>query len=98
MTKKELSDFEIDISGDESLFVISIVSRMIGIPVWTLRKIDEMGIVCPKRIGKKTRCYSQKQIKKLSYIFYLINEEGINLTGIKFILQQRKEGEMERTE
>jgi MerR family transcriptional regulator, heat shock protein HspR len=98
MTKKELSDFEIDISGDESLFVISIVSRMIGIPVWTLRKIDEMGIVCPKRIGKKTRCYSQKQIKKLSYIFYLINEEGINLSGIKFILQQRKEGDMERTE
>ncbi len=93
MKEKDLTDFEIEIDSSDFLFVISVVSRMIKIPVWTLRKIDDMGIVCPKRIGKKTRCYSQQQIRKLSYVSYLMNKEGINLSGVKFILEQRKGGE-----
>jgi len=89
MKNRKADDFQFDINPEEPLFIISVVSRMIDIPIWTLRKLDDLGVVCPKRIGKKTRCYSKVQIKKLSYVYYLMNEEGINISGIKFILEKK---------
>jgi MerR family transcriptional regulator/heat shock protein HspR len=79
--------FEVDIDPDAPLFIISVVSDMVDMPVWTIRKLDEMGIIKAERIGKKTRCYSKKQIKKLNYVHFLMEEKGINISGIKFILE-----------
>ena len=84
-------EFEINIDPEAPLFIISVVSEMVGIPVWTLRKLDEMGIVEPDRIGKKTRCYSKKQLKTLQYIHFLMEEKGVNISGIKIILELREE-------
>jgi len=78
--------FDLKINPDDPIFVISIVSEMVHIPVWTLRRLDEMGIVEAKRLGKKTRCYSKVQIEKLIYVQYLMEEKNINISGIKFIL------------
>ncbi len=83
--------FEFDINPDAPLFVISVASEMVGLPIWTLRKLDEMGIVRPKRIGKRTRCYSKVQIEKLSYVRYLINKKGVNINGVKMILRMEEE-------
>lgn len=80
--------FDIIISPDEPVYVISVVSRLVSIPVWTLRQIDKYGIVCPKRLGKKSRLYSLKDIKKLEYIHYLIDEKGVNLRGVKMIIEK----------
>lgn len=80
-------EFEIDINPDDPLYVISVVSEMVSIPIWTLRKLDEMEVVQPRRLGKKTRCYSQKQIKKLSYVYYLMQKKGVNISGVKVILE-----------
>jgi len=79
--------FPVDIDPQAPLFVISIVSEIVHIPIWTLRKLDRMGIVKPKRIGKKTRCYSHVQIKQLSYVYYLMEEKNVNISGIKMILE-----------
>ncbi len=79
--------FEVDINPDEPLFIISVVSEMIGVPIWTLRKLDDMGVVAPKRLGKKTRCYTKAQIQQLNYIHYLMDEKGVNISGIKVILE-----------
>jgi len=85
--KKPLPDeYNAKISPEDHLYIIGIVSEMVGIPIWTLRELDEMGIVEPKRLGKKTRCYSQVQIKKLCYVNYLMNEKNVNISGIKVIL------------
>lgn len=89
MNENHFEKFSFEINSHDPLFVISVVSKMVDIPIWTLRKLDDLGIVCPKRIGKKTRCYSKAQIKKLSYICYLMHEEGINISGVKFILEQK---------
>ena len=87
-TQKDLGEkFEVEINPEDPLFIISIVSQMVGIPIWTLRKLDEMGVVQPKRIGKKTRCYSKVQIQKLSYVHYLMEDKHVNISGIKVILQ-----------
>lgn len=80
-------EIEIHLRDDDPLFVISVVSELVGIPVWTLRKLDDMGVVTPRRLGKKTRCYSKKQIKKLTYVQYLLNVKNVNISGIKVILE-----------
>ncbi|MFA4984228.1 MAG: MerR family transcriptional regulator [Candidatus Omnitrophota bacterium] len=83
--------FDIYISPDEPVYVISVVSKLVSLPVWTLRQLDKKGVVCPKRAGRKSRLYSLKDVKKLEYVHYLMNEKGVNIHGVKIILQ--KEGE-----
>ena len=85
--KNTSSDFKVEINPEAPLFIISVVSGMVRIPIWTLRKLDEMGVVQPQRIGKKTRCYSKMQIQQLSYIHYLMEEKNVNISGIKVILE-----------
>jgi MerR family transcriptional regulator/heat shock protein HspR len=84
---KKLKQFEVDIDPDLPLFIISVVSEMVHIPIWTLRKLDEMDVVKPKRLGKKARCYSKKQVTQLNYVYHLMEEKGINISGIKMILE-----------
>ena len=85
--QNHIEKFEVKIDPKEPLFIISVVSELVDIPVWTLRKLDDLGVVQPKRIGKKTRCYSKIQIQQLNYVHYLMEEKHVNISGIKIILQ-----------
>lgn len=80
--------FDIQISPDEPVYVISVVSKLVDIPVWTLRQLDKKGVVCPKRIGKKSRLYSLKDMRRLERIHFLMIEKRVNISGIKVILEQ----------
>ena len=80
--------FDIQISQDEPVYVISVVSKLIDLPVWTLRQLDKAGVVCPKRIGKKSRLYSLKDLRRLEYIHYLMEEKRVNIHGIKIIIER----------
>ncbi len=90
---KEISKdhFDVKIHPEEPVYIITVVSHIVRIPVWTLRKLDELGVVKAKRIGKKTRCYSHKQIKILNYVHYLMEERHVNISGIKVILEMKIE-------
>ena len=83
--------FDIQISPDEPVYVISVVSRLIDLPLWTLRQLDKAGVVCPKRIGKKSRLYSLKDVKRLEYVHYLMEEKRVNIHGIKIIIEKEAE-------
>ncbi|MDD5669719.1 MAG: MerR family transcriptional regulator [Candidatus Omnitrophica bacterium] len=80
--------FDIIISPDEPVYVISVVSKLIDMPVWTLRKLDKAGVVCPKRVGKKSRLYSLRDVRRLEYIHYLMEEKHVNIGGIKIIIEK----------
>ena len=82
--------FDIQISQDEPVYVISVVSKLVDLPVWTLRQLDKEGIVKPKRIGKKHRFYSLKDIRRLEYVHYLMEEKGVNMHGIKIIIEKEE--------
>ncbi len=82
--------FDISISPDEPVYVISVVSRLVSIPVWTLRQLDKAGVVRPKRIGKKSRFYSLKDIKKLEYAHYLMEVKHVNLGGVRIIFEKEE--------
>lgn len=90
--EKQTSKFDFFLNPQEPLFVIGVVSHVVGLPVWTLRKLDEMDIVKPERMGVRTRCYSQKQVTTLTYIKYLMEERQVNISGIKVILEMEDEG------
>lgn len=77
----------VHIDPQEPVYVISAVSHIVHMPVWTLRILDREGIIKPKRKSKKTRFYCLKDIERLEYIHYLMEEKGINISGIKFILK-----------
>jgi len=83
--------FDIYISPDEPVYVISVVSKLVDLPIWTLRQLDKAGIVRPKRIGKKSRLYSLKDVKRLEYVHYLMQEKRVNIHGIKIILKTEEE-------
>ncbi len=83
--------FDIHISPDEPVYVISVASKLVDLPLWTLRQLDKAGVVCPKRVGKKSRLYSLKDIKRLEYVHYLMEEKRVNVSGIRIILEMGKE-------
>ncbi len=80
----------VHIDPEEPVYVISVVSHIVHMPVWTLRILDREGIIKPKRKGKKARFYCLKDIERLEYIHYLMEEKGINISGIKFILKAKE--------
>jgi MerR family transcriptional regulator/heat shock protein HspR len=84
---KGVQNFDVTIDPEAPLFIIGVTSSVVGMPIWTLRKLDTMGVVCPKRVGVRTRCYSQHQIKTLTYVKYLIEEKSVNISGVKVILE-----------
>lgn len=84
-------DIEFNLPIDQPLYIISIVSKLVDIPVWTLRELEKKGVVKPKRLGKKARLYSLKQVKKLEYVHYLMSEERVNISGIRYIFEMREE-------
>lgn len=89
--EKEISKFDFMVNPQEPLFVIGVVSHVVGIPIWTLRKLDDMDVVKPKRVGVRTRCYSQTQVKTLTYVKYLMEERQVNISGIKVILEMEEQ-------
>lgn len=86
MKEKSPKKFDLEINPEAPVYIIGVVSELLAIPVWTLRKLDDMGVVKPKRMGK-ARCYSKNQIKQLNYVQYLMTEKGVNISGIKVILE-----------
>lgn len=73
--------------SNEPVYVISVAAKLAGLPSWTLRVLDKEGIVCPQRTAKDRRLYSDCDIAKLSRVRYLSEERGVNMNGVKLILE-----------
>jgi len=87
MENETPKNYSVNIDPHTPVYIISVVSEIVSIPIWTLRKLDDMDVVKPARLGKKTRCYSQRQVEVLGYVHYLMEEKGVNISGIKMILK-----------
>ena len=83
MSEKELPHNPAD---DEAVYVISVASQLSGMHPQTLRQYDRMGLVSPGRSTGRGRRYSLRDIASLRNIQRLVGE-GINLAGIKRIIQ-----------
>ncbi|RAV34231.1 heat shock protein transcriptional repressor HspR [Corynebacterium heidelbergense] len=80
----------------EEVFVISVAAEITGMHAQTLRTYDRMGLVTPERTRGGGRRYSREDIEQLQEIQRLSHEEGVNLAGIKTIIElQNRVNELE---
>jgi len=82
----------------QRLFMISVVSEMLGIHPQTLRLYEREGFIKPKRSGGNTRLYSEDDVEKLEMILRLTRELGVNLAGVEVILSMREKMEQMQRE
>lgn len=86
------------IDRDAPIFVISVAAHLAGMHPQTLRTYDRMGLVSPRRTRGRGRRYSPRDVAKLRLVQRLSKEEGVNLEGIRRILQMQRELEDLREE
>jgi MerR family transcriptional regulator, heat shock protein HspR len=71
---------------DSPVFVISVAAELAGLHAQTLRSYDRLGLVSPGRSAGGGRRYSARDIALLREVQRLSQEEGVNLAGIKRII------------
>jgi MerR family transcriptional regulator/heat shock protein HspR len=72
---------------DSPIFVISVAAELAGLHAQTLRSYDRLGLVSPGRSAGGGRRYSVRDIALLREVQRLSQEEGVNLAGIKRIIE-----------
>jgi MerR family transcriptional regulator/heat shock protein HspR len=75
-------------SNDEArTFLISVAAELAGMHAQTLRTYDRLGLVRPQRSAGGGRRYSQHDVELLREVQRLSQDEGVNLAGIKRIIE-----------
>ena len=82
-----------DLPEDAPVFVISVAAQLAGMHAQTLRQYDRLGLVTPGRTGGGGRRYSARDVALLREVQRLSQEQGVNLAGIKRIIEL--EGELD---
>jgi MerR family transcriptional regulator/heat shock protein HspR len=75
------------------IYVISVAAQLAGMHPQTLRQYDRLGLVTPSRASGRGRRYSAYDVAKLRYVQHLSQEDGVNLSGIRHILELQSEVE-----
>jgi len=68
-------------------FLISVAAELAGMHAQTLRTYDRLGLVSPRRTSGGGRRYSQRDVELLRQVQRLSQDEGVNLAGIKRIIE-----------
>jgi MerR family transcriptional regulator/heat shock protein HspR len=73
------------------VFMIGVASELIGVHPQTLRMYEQKGLLRPRKSIKNTRLYSQEDVELGRYIQKLTQEMGMNLAGVKKILDLERQ-------
>ncbi|MBF6356438.1 helix-turn-helix transcriptional regulator [Nocardia higoensis] len=68
-------------------FMISVAAQLAGMHAQTLRTYDRLGLVTPQRTSGGGRRYSARDVELLREVQRLSQDEGVNLAGIKRIIE-----------
>lgn len=87
------------VDRNRPLYMIGVAADLAGVHPQTLRAYEQKGIVTPQRTSGGTRMYSLADLDRLALVGEL-TEEGINLAGVRRILDlqsrlDRAEDELE---
>jgi len=90
-------------NNDNPRYVISIAAEMVGMPTYTLRYYEKIGIMEPSRSKGNIRLYSDRDIVFIRRVKTLMEDLGINLAGVEVILRMSQQmtelqGQLERLE
>ena len=81
-------------SGRRAVYVISIAASIAGCHPRTLRIYEEEGLLDPVRTPTNIRLYSDDDLERVRAIRYLTQTRGVNLAGVKLLLQLREAAEL----
>ena len=73
--------------GYRGVYIISVAARLLEMHPQTLRKYDRAGLVRPTRTGGMLRLYSDEDLERLRVIRRLVDDLGMNLAGVGFVLE-----------
>jgi MerR family transcriptional regulator, heat shock protein HspR len=76
-----------DSGRDAHTFLISVAAELAGMHAQTLRTYDRLGLVTPERSTGGGRRYSERDVELLREVQRLSQDEGVNLAGIKRIIE-----------
>lgn len=71
---------------DRAVYVISIAAELAGVHPQTLRIYERKELLTPKRTTGNSRRYSERDVETLRKIQQLTQDEGVNLAGVKIIM------------
>lgn len=74
---------------DRAVYIISVAAELAGVHPQTLRIYERKGLLRPKRTQGNTRRYSDADVALLRAIQSLTQDEGVNLAGVKRIMELR---------
>ncbi len=70
-------------------YTMGVAVRLTGVEAHRLRRYEQAGLLKPSRTSARQRLYSDSEIELIKEIARL-EDQGINLEGIKAILAMRK--------
>src|SRR5438477_6704497 len=76
-------------SGRRPVYVISIAAGLAGCHPRTLRIYEEEGLLDPVRMDTNIRLHADDGLHRVRAIRYLTQTRGVNLAGVKLLLQLR---------
>jgi MerR family transcriptional regulator/heat shock protein HspR len=74
-------------------YIISIAAELAAVHPRTLRIYESEGLLCPQR-RNNLRLYSEDDIERVRIIRFLTRRQGVNLAGVKVILQLESIGKI----
>lgn len=83
---------------DKPLYMISVVSELLGVHPQTLRLYEREGFIRPRRTSGNTRLYSERDVEEVKRVLYLTRDLGVNLAGVEVILEMRRKAEKMQAE
>jgi MerR family transcriptional regulator, heat shock protein HspR len=95
--------FRLDENDDTPVYVISVAAELAGLHPQTLRAYEREGLITPSRTEGGTRRFSRRDVERLRFIRTLTQDEGLNLAGVRVVLDlgekleaaRRRIGELE---
>jgi MerR family transcriptional regulator/heat shock protein HspR len=76
---------------DRAVYIISVAAELAGVHPQTLRIYERKGLLTPARTAGNTRRYSESDIARLQMIQRLTQDHGLNLAGVKMIVEMENE-------
>jgi MerR family transcriptional regulator, heat shock protein HspR len=71
---------------DAPVYVISVAADLAELHPQTLRAYEREGLLTPARTEGGTRRYSRRDVERLRFIRTLTQDEGLNLAGVRVVL------------
>jgi MerR family transcriptional regulator/heat shock protein HspR len=73
--------------------MIGVAAQLAGVHPQTLRLYERLNLLMPARTGGKTRLYSEEDIRIARRIQELTQGRGLNLAGVKLVMEMEREVE-----